>query len=328
MSTKLKDHLLKSSLPLELVVAELLEEEGLSVSGENSFIGMTENHVESDCSIDLHASAFPNAGHGQHAAVHFLAGCKYSAAGVCWVFAPLPGDSLDWGNAITCVDTLWTSHFTNQAGVMEAQKGIPEAFQGMLISDNGFDSKVIAHWLNQLRHALPEYMLGEFSSQSHCPPADLGPLFFVPLLVTTAEVRLLRHKLSLSAFQEADSLDSITTPVDSVLVCQPLGPQLEELIRSRYQRSKEANPSLVAILKELSDHKVPSHFLAADWALRSALYSAPTCITVLRLDSLRGFIKKVLEVIDQQLDATQEIASATWDADAFRPRFKRINGDL
>lgn len=81
-----KENLLKSSLPLEQLVSEKLENKNLYISGEYPYIKPNEQDINTEFSIDLHA--YETIRNAYTMRLHLLIECKYNYPGVKWVFSP------------------------------------------------------------------------------------------------------------------------------------------------------------------------------------------------------------------------------------------------
>ena len=107
--SKWKDYLLKSSLPLEQLVAEKLEKSGVYIAGEYPYIRTNDQNISTEFSVDLHAFELLAYSHQKDqywGNLNFLIECKYNYPGVKWVFLPILDSSLQVANSIRCVKEL------------------------------------------------------------------------------------------------------------------------------------------------------------------------------------------------------------------------------
>jgi hypothetical protein len=93
-SGKWKDALLRTSLPLEYLVAEKLCELGFFISGEYAYIRPTDKSPNAEFSVDIHSFKLFPSEEDVWANVHLLVECKYSYPGIKWLFSPQPSESL------------------------------------------------------------------------------------------------------------------------------------------------------------------------------------------------------------------------------------------
>ncbi len=108
-SNKWKDALLKTSLPLEYLVAEKLSRKGFSIRGEYSYTRKNEQGIETEFSVDLHAvDLFKKRSDDHWASLDLLVECKYNHPGVKWVFSPHPKGAVIVTGVITTLEDLCT----------------------------------------------------------------------------------------------------------------------------------------------------------------------------------------------------------------------------
>jgi hypothetical protein len=75
--------------------------------------------------------------------------------------------------------------------------------------------------LNQLRYAMPDLLVQHLTMSLFGHPDDCKPLFILPLLVTTANLRILKEHVTVDAIRASDSLDEISEPVEVLDVHSP-----------------------------------------------------------------------------------------------------------
>src|SRR6266567_3230633 len=105
---KWKDGLLRSSLPLEQLVAEVFVDRKFYVTGEYAYLRPNETGVETEFSVDLEAfDLLPQKG-GSWGKLSCLVECKYSYPGTSWIFAPHLNLENIWAGPITYCQELCT----------------------------------------------------------------------------------------------------------------------------------------------------------------------------------------------------------------------------
>lgn len=175
--SKWKDSLLKSSLPLELLVAEKIARTGFDVNSEYSYIRTNEQGIETEFSVDLHASKSFDMPYPEELATHvdllipgllpdiaefdMLIECKYNYPGVKWVFSPHPDSFLSL-NSQKCIYDLDFSRtgYNSVLGDLTLDGVVFNACnRGIELNTNGFDPNSISRGLSQLRYALPNLVV-------------------------------------------------------------------------------------------------------------------------------------------------------------------------
>ena len=68
----------------------------------------------------------------------------------------------------------------------------------------------IKRGINQLQYGLPRLISEEIHDQVLGHADDVKPFFVLPILVTTAELRVLKKGMTLNKVRNADSVDDIT----------------------------------------------------------------------------------------------------------------------
>src|SRR5229473_4520754 len=86
-----KENLLKSSLPLEQLVAEELEKNTFYIAGEYSYTRKNEHEINTEFSIDLLSHKSNLVEKSQFGDIlNILIECKYTYPTTKWVFSPHP----------------------------------------------------------------------------------------------------------------------------------------------------------------------------------------------------------------------------------------------
>jgi len=231
MSDKWKDHLLKSSLPLEQLVAEKLIKKNLQIAGEYPYIRPNEQNINTEFSVDLHAYATYAKGGVTSTRLNYLIECKYNYPGVKWVFTP---HTNGLGNPLF---SYTISHEENEIlfHLWELSRYIPFYIpictRGIELHNNGFDPNIIFHGLNQLLYGMPNLIFQEANivkHRSYRVNIGVDESIIYLILVTTADLFVLKTNQSLEIYHTAKSLDDIAEKVDVLLVEQELGPNLQQ----------------------------------------------------------------------------------------------------
>lgn len=221
-----KDFLLKSSLPLEQIVSEKLENNGLYVEVEYPYFRPNEHNINTEFSVDLFASASlePDKNYKdtevnfiKDSALQLLVECKYNSPGTKWVFSSVSKDGDNFTSGV--------SYISNQViGRLPRDLEHPICKRGIVLTNNGADPNSITHGLNQLRYAMPNLIR---SGLGVGDGKDKPPYFMSLLLVTTADLYILKSGQNLETYQIAQSLENVAEQSDIVIVKHALGPHLQ-----------------------------------------------------------------------------------------------------
>ena len=112
------------------------------------------------------------------------------------------------------------------------------------------------HGVFQLRFAMPEFVKNDYENALETNYSD-GRFIDLScaILVTTADIRVIKPKLKLDSFTSADNLDEITELKEAIILNERPGPQLQEFADSIADgligRHHELEEKLLAIDKVL-----------------------------------------------------------------------------
>ena len=132
---KWKDFLLKTSLPLEYLVAEKLSELKYGIQGEYHYVRPNEQGIPTEFSIDIWAvNHLFKRNLGLWANLNYLIECKYCHEGIKWLFAPLTKTDTEHLFEISVIHTLdkiCTRQIFNKQPIWNLIKRFPLCFKGV-----------------------------------------------------------------------------------------------------------------------------------------------------------------------------------------------------
>lgn len=229
---KWKDFLLKSSLPLEQVVAEKVSNIGLHVGGEFSYLRSNEQNNFAEFSIDLRASTLNQLREDISiwSTLELLIEFKYSSPNVDWIFARSPKLEPSTANCLHNYDFLSSYWVKDTSPIIDIEKDAQYAVNGLALTDKFADNKRIKHGLNQLRYAIPSF-LEKKASEDLLSDEEHSIRLVAPILVTNSPLRLLKENVSFEDIRSADSLDDITDVHNVIYHYQQTGPELAKRIK-------------------------------------------------------------------------------------------------
>lgn len=247
---KWKDYLLKSSLPLEHVVAADLSKHGWEVWGQYAYARDNESGISVDFSVDLEATKEYSYTKKVHSAFQILIECKYASPGVRWVFLPYPTTAQLFAGVVQVVDQAANKRVTNRNSFMQIENDLEYCIRGISLYDSGFDENAIQHGAYQLRYAISKLVAERLLAQATClHDEDITVGFACAILVTTAPLFTLNSGLSLEDVIRADSIDAIVTEQELLVLWDSHAPD-----RSNYARKLYEQPDLEAINTRLKQY--------------------------------------------------------------------------
>lgn len=311
-----KQSLLKSSLPLEMLVAERLTQRGFFVTGEYAYTRVNEKDVDTEFSVDLHAFQLVNGEDDSWGILNVLVECKYNHHNVTWVFTPHPTEEAQIAGTITHLEDLCTRRIEKKAPLYDLDNTLLFCTRGVELHEKDFDPNSITRGLHQLRYALPDFVAQEALNQlSIWNKEDLEISLICPILVTTANIYVLKRGLGLDVFQSANDLGDVAEEVDALIVYQEPGPQLLAQCEKIARKLRELHPEIEQRLNEASQILDPgrSRFVPPASLFDDEFESACTRIVVVRFDKLDAMLSKIQgsvleagesikEVVDIQID--------------------------
>jgi hypothetical protein len=189
--------------------------------------------------------------------------------------------------------------------------------KGIEIYENGFDPNTISRGLNQLRYALPNLVAQESRAQINVwNEEDLLINFICPILVTTADLYVLKSGLDLQDFQSASSLTDISNEVDALIAYQESGPHLysycDQVAQSTHKRYPEIKRRLEEVDHILKEIGKPRTTPSVEW-YNEHFITASTRILVVRFSALDQIMKVVQSSVMNVRKSSQRIARLTAD---------------
>jgi hypothetical protein len=248
---KWKTGLLKSGLPLEYVTARTLSELGYHMLGEYPYMRSAESGGEKEFSVDIRAHKLFQDGERLHA-LNLLIECKYRQLGTSWIFAESLADFHAVGLVQTTEDLLPIRFNSDELYKFEERIGYCVTGIELGADGAGIRDKLM-HGVYQLRYAMPRLFLSECGSAVGNFWLDIPVVgMLCPILVTTAELRVLKPGLSLQHFQDAAELDDVSERKDAVILNEQSGPHLQSFADTLADAFLSANPTLENRLRALA----------------------------------------------------------------------------
>ena len=303
-----KKHLLRTSVPLEHEATRILSQGGFSVSADYSYNRM-DGGVEKEFSVDVHGVT----SHEHHCVLDVLVECKYRERGTTWLFLPEPeARSSGLHEAIQAVDLL-SPRFVHDRWWASEEAKAPVCYTGVEVGNaaqkpedptgkNRALESQLRHGLRQLQYALPALVAFRAWRAVLHPPDENFPFFFVPILLTNAELIVSRPDFGMLAVESAETLRDLGSHVPYLVWSADLGPdfyihcqrQLKDL------RALASTENMKAVEERRAAAGIPTWLQPSDVAQqiifdgsRTEGVAEFTDVVVVHIESLAQVIKTI-----------------------------------
>jgi hypothetical protein len=259
-----KNGLLKTGLPLEYVVSSVLNKKGHEVFGTYPYIRPDESKTLKEFSVDLRTFKCIDS-KDRLIILSMLVECKYRQPDTSWIFSPFPSKTVPIGLIQSSEDLVPVR--LNSDSLWKYEESTNYCISGVELNKNG-DGKAdgIKHGVFQLRFAMPVLLKNTYEGvMKHVWSEGRNIDLICPILVTTAELRLIKPDLNLHDFTQAEDLDDVTDVRDSIILNEKPGPQLQEFADLLADEFIKNHPQLPKRLSELD-----SVLVGKEWEKRLA----------------------------------------------------------
>lgn len=242
-----KKGFLSSGFPLEFETAKVLAKHGFAVDPEFRYERLEAGQTK-EFSVDLHSTLYFPTSNSQKitAALELLMECKYRTPNMTWVFLPdpnRPGFSLGTlGYTIRAIDEFSFCQVPSEP-ICDLERNAFCYYKGTEINlSNGqaHDSE-IRHGINQLQYALPHLISEKILFNVFGLSVEIIPFFVLPILVTTAELRVLRRGMTLRKVENIRILEEITQKVPYLILFDSFGPNFVAHAKLQFKQLVDLN---------------------------------------------------------------------------------------
>lgn len=242
---KWKDRLLSSSIPLEYEVAKILAKNNFAIDLDYSYVRL-DNALEKEFSIDIKAGGYYpfNSAASIKIEVDLLVECKYRNPNVSWLFIEDVNidefSSFSLKGVIKMIDEF--SEYTvkngdfNLLNMKTCLKGIEVNVQNGEVHDIG-----IHHGVNQLTYCLPSLLQHHLFGSLVSHLDDIHPYIMCPILVTTADLRVLNRNFSIENLAQSERLEDISEEVPFLTLYSDVLPSFKEHCRNTFKNLLESD---------------------------------------------------------------------------------------
>lgn len=316
-NNKWKTSLLKTGLPLEHLVAEQLSNKGFEIKGEYSYIRKNEQNINTEFSVDLHASKLIKKGKDNYwADLNFLVECKYNYRGVKWIFSPHSKESYIAGGVLNTFDQLCTRKLNNTKLINALDDDLYYCVKGIELHETDSNAQSITRGLYQLKYAVPQLAKSIHQFQMFMMnDEDLYISFVCPILVATASLYVMKSDLNLNQIEEAEDLEAITEEVDFLLIHQGNKSQLEEYTNDIIFQLHFGSPHITERLDSLAkiQDKHLSDSLPKTFYLDSMIKHSAENVLVITYNSFENVIDKIHKAVIKSGKYLKQVATLRKD---------------
>jgi len=232
---------LSSGFPLEFETAKILVKNRFMFK-PNYCYQRVETGQTKDFSVDLYGNLlFPTSNPDKiTASLELLIECKYRTPNKIWLFLPdvnVPDLPLGDGLTIRAIDDFSFCRVLDMP-LYHFTASMPLCYKGTeidLSSSTAYDSE-IRHGISQLQYALPRLITENILQQASSHPENIVPFFVLPILVTTAELRVLRQGMTLAKVEGTRILADIAQKVPYLTLFNSFG---EDFVAHAKRQFKE-----------------------------------------------------------------------------------------
>lgn len=321
--SKWKDHLLKSGLPLEYEVKQLLDKKGCVSTMEYSYLRQNQQNSSVEFSYDIDSSYIKR---GYF--LDLMIECKYRHESTKWFFLPEEYGGMDEIEPTSFLNP--NDHFTEK-NKFPFKSSIPEfpltlgplCSKGVELTSDGQNPKTISQSIAQLSFAMGDKI---FSGMRHQVDPVLkthfGETIFcnVPIIVTTANLFRVNSNTSIDQIKSADKVEDISTQEDILIIKTKPSIELEQHTYSTIQSLINSHN------RELFEKKLNSFNEDLDFVVSViAQHYSPKCIVVLQHSKDNKGLNKLFSFLDRIIEPDQEIFDLM---EKERKRFDEMSKDL
>ncbi len=265
---KWKERLLSSSLPLEFEVANFLAKEGFFLVPDYKYQRKTNDSIK-ECSIDLRATRyFPLTNPSSFtSSLELMVECKYRAPNKVCLFLPeiLSRDSISnvtLGGTLCLIDQFSYDRIPTDS-IYKFEEGIPVCYKGIDIdlSSGTVEDKEINEGIDQLMYSLPQMHFNNVTSNFTGHPEDNKPYFAISILITNADIRILKPNVSITKIQKAKNINVISHSVPYLIFYKSHGDLFKEHSQLIFEDMREylSNKNLSSLQQRLINSKIEKY---------------------------------------------------------------------
>lgn len=298
-NNKWKDYFLKSGVPLEYEIKNLLDKYGCLTAFENSYLRKDKSNILTEFSYDINSTLVEESNFFE-----LMIECKYRDPSTDWIF--LPGQKINRKSLSFNSILHPNDHFTIENKFNFKTYEMPFLAQngskGIEITNDGQNPKSITQAINQLSYGLSRNYLDAMISQLESNDGLEDMIYFhIPIIVTTANLYLLNENTSIDNIKESNNLEDIATKQKHLAINCETGKDLENYNKEIF------NNLLKRFDKNYLKNRLESDFDDVE-TLISVLskHSCPSSIYVIHHDSKSNSFEELFNLIREIIYPTQK----------------------
>lgn len=237
-SKKWKSSLLSSGLPLEYEAAKALVSRGFVVETDYPYELGGEKAEYKEFTVDMRAIGFPPFSDVEviDGTLELLIECKHRGRGTRWFFLPdvnRPDFShMIFGCALRVFDDFSTI-VSDMDPSYEFSRTTARCSKGVEVQQaGGLNDTEIRLGIEQLRYALPQLIRNSILRSVMGHLEDNRPFMVCPILLTTAELLVLRKNITIASVEAAVAPSDLGKSVPYLITYSGYGPAFEKHCKS------------------------------------------------------------------------------------------------
>lgn len=223
-----KEVLLRSGVPLEYEVGQLLASKGFDVDADFPYM-RKDVEGEKEHSIDVMAEKPLDTGRADSSHISLLVECKYrSPEKTLLLFeAPLsPNTPLHVAGTVHAYDEF-VPYYLKGDCFRKVEEDLSIVYKGVELHTNDAVERDFRRSVEQLRYAAPVALRRGLDMTLFGHPADNGAWFFAKVVVTNARIMLVGGDVDVARVQAADRLEDVAEEIDGAILFSEYGPDYE-----------------------------------------------------------------------------------------------------
>lgn len=227
-----KEVLLRSGVPLEYEVAQLLASKGFDVDADFPYM-RRDVEGEKEHSVDVLATKWLESGKADSTHICVLLECKYRSPEktlLLFEAPPSPHAPIDVGGTVHAYDEF-VPYYLKDDCFRRVEESLPIVYKGLELHTNDAVERDFRRSVEQLRYAAPVALRRAFDMTFFGHPADNGAWFFAKVIVTNARVMLVGADIDVEKVQAAKELEEVATEIDGAILFSEYGPDYERHFR-------------------------------------------------------------------------------------------------
>lgn len=180
--------------------------------------------------------------------------CKYHQPGTTWIFSPYPTKDFVPIGLIHSTENLVPVRLHGNS-LWKFEESLGYCVSGVeLMNNSGGNTDGTRHGVFQLHYGMPVLLKNLYKGTiNHSFSSGRYIDFICPILVTTADIRVIKPDLQLEIFLDASELDEVSELKEAVILNERAGPQLQSFADFLAEEFISNSPELKSRLAALDE---------------------------------------------------------------------------